>query len=180
MEHAITCLSLETVIKCEYPGCLPVQVGDPLLKTNKQCIKCCYLVWKLYASAKFRQQEIRWNFGILRNVNIELMRRFQKHVRNSIKYLNFRLVCLTGFWMYLRSTAKKLFKVNNKSFKTTSKDTAQKMKFYIKGFFSKCDQIRRKLRIWSHLLTKSLMENFIFCAVRVLLGACNVNLTLIT
>ena len=23
--------------------------------------------------------------------------------------------------------------------------TAQKMKFYIKGFFSKCDQIRRKL-----------------------------------
>ena len=27
------------------------------------------------------------------------------------------------------------------------------------------DQIRRKLRIWSHLLKKSLMENFIFCAV---------------
>ena len=29
---------------------------------------------------------------------------------------------------------------------------------------SKCDQIRRKLHIWSHLLKKSLMENFIFCA----------------
>ena len=27
------------------------------------------------------------------------------------------------------------------------------------------DQIRRKLRIWSHLQKKSLMENFIFCAV---------------
>ena len=39
------------------------------------------------------------------------------------------------------------------------------MKFSIKDFFSKCDQIRRKLRIWSHLLKKSLMENFIFCAV---------------
>ena len=39
------------------------------------------------------------------------------------------------------------------------------MKFSIKDFVSKCDQIRRKLRIWSHLLTKSLMENFIFCAV---------------
>ena len=38
--------------------------------------------------------------------------------------------------------------------------TAQKMKFSIKDFFSKCDQIRRKLRIWSHLLKKSLMENF--------------------
>ena len=39
------------------------------------------------------------------------------------------------------------------------------MKFSIKDFFSKCDQIRRKLRIWSHLLKKSSMENFIFCAV---------------
>ena len=39
------------------------------------------------------------------------------------------------------------------------------MKFSIKDVFSKCDQIRRKLRIWLHLLKKSLMENFIFCAV---------------
>ena len=42
---------------------------------------------------------------------------------------------------------------------------AQKMKFSIKDFFRKCDQIHRKLRIWSHLLKKSLMENFILCAV---------------
>ena len=41
----------------------------------------------------------------------------------------------------------------------------KKMKFFIKDFFSKCDQIRSFLRIWSHLLKKSLMENFIFCAV---------------
>ena len=40
------------------------------------------------------------------------------------------------------------------------------MKFSIKGFFSKCDQIRRRLRIWSHLLRKSLMENPFFCAVK--------------
>ena len=39
------------------------------------------------------------------------------------------------------------------------------MKFSIKDFFSKCDQIRRKLRIWSHLLKKSLMQNFIFSPV---------------
>ena len=44
-------------------------------------------------------------------------------------------------------------------------DAAQKMKFSIKDFFSKYDQIRNFLRIWSHLLKKSLMENFIFCAV---------------
>ena len=30
--------------------------------------------------------------------------------------------------------------------------TAQKMKFFIKNFFSKCDQICSFLRVWSHLL----------------------------
>ena len=39
------------------------------------------------------------------------------------------------------------------------------MKFSIKDFFSKYDQIRMKLRIWSHLLKKSLMKIFIFCAM---------------
>ena len=40
-----------------------------------------------------------------------------------------------------------------------------KMEFSIKDFFSKYDQIRSFLRIWSHLLKKSLMENFIFSVV---------------
>ena len=44
--------------------------------------------------------------------------------------------------------------------------TAQKLKFSIKDFFSKCDQICSFPWIWSHLLKKSLMENFIFCAVQ--------------
>ena len=48
-----------------------------------------------------------------------------------------------------------------------TKRAAQRMKFSIKNFFSKCDQIRRKLRIWSHLLKKFLMENLSFCAVAV-------------
>ena len=43
--------------------------------------------------------------------------------------------------------------------------TAQKMKFSCKDFFSKCDQIRKKLWIRSQLLKKSFVENFIFCAV---------------
>ena len=42
--------------------------------------------------------------------------------------------------------------------------TAQKMKFFVKDFFNKCDQIC-SFQIWSHLLIKSLMENFVFCAV---------------
>ena len=43
--------------------------------------------------------------------------------------------------------------------------TALKMKFSIKDFFSKCDQICRKPWIWSHLPKKFLMENFILCAM---------------
>ena len=51
-------------------------------------------------------------------------------------------------------------------------DTAQKMKFFIKDFFSKCDQIRSFLWIWSHLLKKSLMKSFMFCALRKQLIIC--------
>ena len=47
--------------------------------------------------------------------------------------------------------------------------TAQKGKFSTKDFFSKCDQSHRFLRILSHLLKKSSMENFIFCALHLIL-----------
>ena len=43
--------------------------------------------------------------------------------------------------------------------------TAQKIKFSSNDFFKKCDQICSFLRICSHLLKKSLMENFSFCTV---------------
>ena len=44
-------------------------------------------------------------------------------------------------------------------------DIAQKIKFSIADILSKCDQISRKPRIWSHLMKKSLLGNFIFCVV---------------
>ena len=49
-------------------------------------------------------------------------------------------------------------------------NTAQKIILFIKDFFSKYDegwgdQIRSLLQIWSHLLKKSLMENFILCSI---------------
>ena len=47
----------------------------------------------------------------------------------------------------------------------------KEMKFSINDFFNKCDQIRSFLRIWSHLLKKSVMENFILYAV--LIGQLN-------
>ena len=40
--------------------------------------------------------------------------------------------------------------------------TSQKMEFSIRDFFSKCNQIRWKLGIWSHLQKKPLIEIFIF------------------
>ena len=43
--------------------------------------------------------------------------------------------------------------------------TAEKIKFFITDFFGKCDQTRRKLRIWGQLLKKPLTENFNCCAV---------------
>ena len=50
-------------------------------------------------------------------------------------------------------------------FLSSSHYIAQRMKFSVKDFFSKRDQIRSFLRIWSYLLKKISMENFIFCAV---------------
>ena len=47
----------------------------------------------------------------------------------------------------------------------TNPDTGQKLKFCIKDFFGKCEQIRNFLRIWSYLQKKYLMENFIFSAM---------------
>ena len=43
--------------------------------------------------------------------------------------------------------------------------SAQKLKFSIKDFFIKCDQICSFMWSWSYLLKKSLMENFNFFTV---------------
>ena len=72
-----------------------------------------------------------------------MMLSFEKRIIDSV------------FWVLLKSQIIVLLNED------MSKCTAQKMKFSIKDFSSKFDQIRRKLQIWSHLLEKSLMENFI-------------------
>ena len=50
-------------------------------------------------------------------------------------------------WVLIILLYKQLFKT----------DITQKMKLSYTDFSSKCDQIRRNLWIWSHLLEKSLM-----------------------
>ena len=44
--------------------------------------------------------------------------------------------------------------------------TVQKMKFYIKNFRSKCDQIHSFQRIWSHLVKKYLRKTLFFVQQR--------------
>ena len=62
-------------------------------------------------------------------------------------------------------------------------NSVQKMKFSINNFFSKCKQIRSFLRVWSHLLKKSLLEYFIFMhwifRLSFLQNICNFSLYLI-
>ena len=57
------------------------------------------------------------------------------------------------------------YRVSANFLKTYGSITAQKMMFFMKDSFSKCDQICRKLRFWSHWLKKFLMENLIFSLV---------------
>ena len=44
------------------------------------------------------------------------------------------------------------------SFNSQASNTARKIKFSIIDLFSKCDQIRRKMQIWSHLLKKEILN----------------------
>ena len=74
---------------------------------------------------------------------------------------------LKGYNFILKKLEHRCFPVNFARFsRTTSLQNTFKLLHCTKNdFFSKCDQIRSFLRIQSHLLKKSLIENFIFCAV---------------
>ena len=74
------------------------------------------------------------------------------------------LTCNNMQWYTCNNIHKSLKQINSQMLAGL---TSQKMKFSIKDFFCKCDEIRSFLRIWSHLLKKSLKENFIFCSVSV-------------
>ena len=64
-------------------------------------------------------------------------------------------------------------------FENNHTHTAQKIRFSIKDYFSKCDQIRSFMWICSHLQKKSLTGNFIFCAVPTWYNISNSNLSLL-
>ena len=87
---------------------------------------------------------------------------FIKWVKNCF------FIFLFNYLIYILSILKRTefsyWKVPSVDLKIEGANKTQKMEFSVKDFSSKCDQIRIFLRIWSHLLKKSLMENFIFCA----------------
>ena len=101
------------------------------------------------------------------NVEIKLLSIAFKHA-NLCKRLSYRLnfvkIAVIFFMIGLFFL---IFYFNLRVSIVSARHTAQKMKFSIKDFFSKCGQIRSFLQICSHLLKKFLMENIIFCAVTI-------------
>ena len=94
----------------------------------------------------------------------------KENVNTILNAINFLEISRT--WQFFKQNlVNNIAKTKMKNGRTSSahecKITAQQIKFSIKDFFSKCDQIRWKLWIWSHLLKKFLIENFVFCAVNV-------------
>ena len=91
----------------------------------------------------------------------------RRHLFSNINYVTVCFYCVTYMFIVnlhavIAWTSKSFFLETDQEFQVTC--TAQNT-FSIKDFFSKRDQIRWKLRIWSHLLRKNLMENIIFWAV---------------
>ena len=81
-------------------------------------------------------------------------------IKHKLKFIN---VILMLFWSLLYvscvKTLRWLARSTNHGFATI---TAHKMKFSIKDFFSKCDQIRSVLWIWSHLLKSSYWKSSVY------------------
>ena len=91
----------------------------------------------------------------------------EKLLTHWLRHLNqCKTMIKTGFTLWLKFLyCMDCLIVVHKYWKNTGANTAQKMKFFIKDFFGKCDQIHSLLRIWTYLLKKSIMKNFILCAV---------------
>ena len=119
---------------------------------------------KLFAKIFFAKITPPQIFDRVPDIVLTLLKVNSKHFPRNCSDL-LRNVCQVSILEHLLNHFSKFTFPLTFSLKNHCFYTAQKIKFSIKDFFSKCDQIRRKLRIWSHLLKKSLMESFIFCAL---------------
>ena len=115
-----------------------------------------------------RNVKKRGTWNIKKDIRCDKVENFFQHVKQGPFY-----VCTIRHWSLYQGSVR-LFKHENYHILILCKKiangkrwifTAQKMKFFIKDFFSECDQICSFMLIWSYLLKKSLMEIFFFCAV---------------
>ena len=82
-----------------------------------------------------------------------------KTVFYSIHYKHVCLVASDFFHVFARLIKFYTFHYRGIRYQVSSIDvTAQKMMFSIKDFFSKCDQIRRNLQIWSVTFTEEILN----------------------
>ena len=116
--------------------CLPLKVLVKMLLRSPECSSCCQILEFLFSDE--------------RDIVLFIIFYVRYMVGQRCSIWNVQ-------WNRKQKTAISAISENT--------HTAHKMKFSIKDFFSKCDQIGCLQRICSHLMKKSLMENFIFCAV---------------
>ena len=147
--------------------------------------KCDQIRRLLWVWSHLLKKSLVENF-IFCEVESSMTVRFPATARKYLKSFRFKSLLTTkvtdhpaGIYLLVQGQQRKhrnnrwnMIRVNSKGTKSwqTVLVTSQKMKFSTKDFFSKCDQIRRNLRIWSHLLKKSLVENFIFWVVCAILN----------
>ena len=117
-------------------------------------------------SQNYRYTKVITNtWEIMRQAKSRHIWMHNRDVNNLYRWATSQKVSVESFkwWKSKFRFAEEFIKNYNEN---SDKNIAQKIKFYIKDFFSKCDQICSLLRIWSHLLKKFLTENLIVCAVK--------------
>ena len=136
----------------------PNNFDQKIINTFTLRKKCPYskLVWSVFP-------RIRTEYGEIRSISAYSVHMRENTDQNHSEYRHF-LRCVSDI-VELNEKSENLTKQMLVSSKNLLHNTAQKIKFSIKDFLSKCDQVCRFLRTWSHLLKKSLMENFVFYAV---------------
>ena len=133
---------------------------NKMLATNTNCwVHCRKLSVCLWQSISFdsRQLDSPSFFRKFQSFSVCI---FSRGRQTKIQLQNSWSLFLVMLYKYvcLSNPAYQNMVENTKSFwKRLFTLHCTKMKFSTKDFFSKCDQILRKLRIWSHLLKKSLL-----------------------
>ena len=158
------------VIFCKYVLCFYAK--DKKIDNNKIIISSLTVVTSKKLLFYFPQNEIQeiavWTTVILNFVVTRVgvaQSLLSSHNIDTTKYV-YQLVALTWYGISKSDVSILVFRTMELHLLLFIRSvTARKMKFSVRNFFSKCEQICSFLRICSHLLKKFLMENSFFCIV---------------